>query len=374
MEKLKCLMQMVMIFHLWERGDLAIMKKVSRVMSAMIIIIIMSCSLSCNLMKRYTKEDIIGLWMTDDTETALYISEDMIDIYTRVGSFEDETDKKYTLMWSGSAEFPSDEFASYQWESTCDRERLQAEFGTDYVESYDTFSLSFNGDCVICTFAYNMGGTKDKQYRFYKSAVDNPHIVAESEYAERCRQNKTSLVDLEVGDLSVLVGEDGSSYFAVEISNPNPYKINSPYICIMFNGNKVYDECLPQYLNAQSTIVYVGNLGSDYDYSLGDAAFVSCTAEFNYYNVVYDSDESEVEVVESQLSMNDEGNVDAIKIDYLIKIKGFYHAFYVVFYDSDDRIVDVGYSQLPYSAEETYVEISLASELSDFDHYMIYVG
>ena len=88
----------------------------------------------------------------------------------------------------------------------------------------------------------------------------------------------------------------------------------------MFNGNKVYDECLPQYLNAQSTIVYVGNLGSDYDYSLGDAAFVSCTAEFNYYNVVYDSDESEVEVVESQLSINDEGNVDAIKIDYLIKI------------------------------------------------------
>lgn len=354
--------------------------------SALLIVItalIGSMLTACSLTANKTVRDLYGWWESKHKEIhyTLYIHDNYIELFY----FEDETEETAHFTsrsrWrSLTFEIPQGNFSTYSWETRGDYDRSHIGSDWSYTDrdpyyGYGQFEYK-NGKIYWSV----IGG----EIEFKKSAREHPLC---EEYLKLLQEGyEISLIakPLELGEIHYFTGTNlpqekaGNALYSVEITNPNPFRIYFPeLVCYKDDGD--YDiHTICQYIEAESTIVYVG-LDSVYprDFS-GDY----CEIHYNPYNARYKGQEAMVVATDrSKVVKDNNGLVTEVIVETRgaagseqvngdqIRDSYFLH---VVFY-KDNEIVGCGYDVFSLTDMDKTNTIKYLTPVTDYDSYEIYV-
>ena len=221
------------------------------------------------------------------------------------------------------------------------------------------------------------------EIEFRKSTREHPLCEEHLELLQKGYENSLIAEPLKLGDIhyfeetNIPSDKVENSLFCIEITNPNPFRVYFPELVYYRADGTKGIRIVLQYVEAESTIVYVG-LDSDRVYDFSDDC---CEIHYNPYNTRYKGQEATVVVTDRSKVVTDNNglvtgvtvetrgeagseqiNGDQIRDSYFLN---------VVFY-KDNEIVGCGhdvFSQLDVGKTNT---IKYFSPVTDYDYYEIY--
>ena len=337
---------------------------------------------SCSLIENKTVEDLYGWWESKHKQFhyTLYIHDNNIELFY----FEDEAEETALFTsrnkWrSLTFEIPQGKFSTYSWETKGDYDRT--EIGSDwsyvYADPYFGYGkFEYKNDRIYWEV---IGG----EIEFRKSTREHPLCEEHLELLQKGYENSLIAEPLKLGDIhyfeetNIPSDKVENSLFCIEITNPNPFRVYFPELVYYKPDGTKGVRIILQYIEAESTIVYVG-LDSDRVYDFSDDC---CEIHYNPYNTRYKGQEATVVVTDRSKVVTDNNglvtgvtvetrgeagseqiNGDQIRDSYFLN---------VVFY-KDNEIVGCGYdvfSQLDMGKTNT---IKYFSPVTDYDYYEIY--
>ena len=358
------------------------MRKAFSLTAVLILITALIGSLvsSCSRKADKTVEDLYGWWESKHKEFhyTLYIHDNNIELFY----FEDETEETALFtsrcFWrSLTFEIPQESFSTYSWATKGDYDR--SEIGSDwsYIRSpyYGYEQFEYKNGKIYWTV---IGG----EIEFKKSTREHPLCEEHLKLLEQGYENSLIAQPLELGEIHYftetnLPPGEGDALYCFEITNPNPFRVYFPDL-IYYKDNGDYEYfTLTQYIEAESTIVYVG-LDSVFPHDFSND---NCEIHYNPYNGRYKGQEATVVVTDRSKVVKDNNglvtevivetrgesgseqvNGDQIRDSYFLN---------VVFY-KDNEIVGCGYGVFSHLDLGKANTIKYLTTVTDYDYYEIY--
>lgn len=337
---------------------------------------------SCSLKADKTVEDLYGWWESKHKEFhyTLYIHDNNIELFY----FEDETEETALFTsryrWrSLTFEIPQGNFSTYSWETKGDYDKTEIGSDWNYMNRNPYFGyeqFEYKNGKIYWTL---IGGKTE----FKKSTREHPLCEEHLRLLEQGYEISLIAQPLELGEIhyfsetNIPSDKTDNALFCIEITNPNPFRVYFPEL-IYYKDDGDYDFfTLIQYIEAESTIVYV-SLDSVY---LHDFSNDNCEIHYNPYNGRYKGQEATVVVTDrSKVVKDDNGLVTGVIVETRgesgseqvngDQIRDSYFLC-VVFY-KDNEIVGCGYGVFSHLDLGKANTINYLTPVTDYDYYEIY--
>ena len=374
-------------------------KTVKRIISFIILILVPSflCGLLSSCKRTdYTAEDIYGWWESErktDHHYVLYIHEEYTEFFMFYDETEETADRYATTHWiSGSFDIPEGEFASHTWVMYEDYDRTDT--GGDWywrnsnTPKENSYGIRFEFKEGKIYWEHLLGSGNFTI--FTKSQREHPMCERVIEQRQRCYEASFTAKPLELGEVRYFPENNRSqdvpnAFFCIEITNPNPFRVYYPEL-IFYKDNIycddnmqiVYESPVSQFIEANSTVMYVGSVYED----LVDVSQVKCEARYNIYSVMFEGQKPVVEVGTSEVKKDESGRVCEVVVKTRASMgsgsfngDGVRDRYFlnIVFY-KDGKIIGCGNDVFDYSDIKTPDTISWFTPVTDYDYYEIYVS
>jgi len=298
-----------------------------------LVIFILLASFVCGLFsscKRtdYTVDDIYGWWESEtktDHHYVLYIHEEYTELFCFYDETEQTADKRSTRLWiSGSFDIPEGTFASHVWMMREDYDRTDT--GADWywpdsdAPKEHSYGIEYEFKAGKIFWEHLKGSGNFTIFK--RSEREHPLCEKVLEQRQRCYEASFTAKPLELGEVNYFPENNRpqdvpNAFYSVEITNPNPFRVYYP-VLIFYEDHYdrddrskiVYESPVSQYIEANSTIVYVGSIYEN----LVDVSQYQCDVRYNVYSAMFEGQKPVVEVGTSEVIKDDSGRVSEVVV------------------------------------------------------------
>ena len=290
--------------------------------------------------REYTIDDINGVWtaeMESGYHCVMYIHDGRID-YMRY-EYQDERDgrgfDKYRALIMQTV--PEGSFNTFSWKASFDLERTGSQNSTYGIESYDEYEFEFRRGKI-----YQGGFLLGGELAFSRAKEEeHPHIMDLSRTLDQNYQLAQSKQPLEVVEMHVFdqaLTTDNGIFLYAGITNPNPYRIDTVYATLRWEGYSGEVRVPLQSIAANSTGTYVALVSCSIAFGPeGVTDPAECSLEYNIYEISAKyGDHPIVEVTDSRVIRDEKtGKVKGLEADTRVldlTDKSDYYELYALFY------------------------------------------